>query len=198
MTLKMKRGFFLCVFYFSAVHAVGWAEAWCALRCCHRRPRSFLLFALRLYHKLFSPLRLQANLTCMGNTELTPPTSPTISPPKSPTGYVSVPPFPCPLPPPVLSAYLSRFLPSFLPYLFLDPLPRPTPASLQVSQLVTVPQRASTVLWGRSVPPLPPPGGVAAVCSTNDVTVSRCVVQAPSAEDTKIQGRCRRCRRKRE
>lgn len=114
--------FFVCVFNFSAVHAVGWAEAWCALRCCHHRPRSFLLFALRLYHKLFSPLRLQANLTRMGNTELTPPTSPTISPPKSPTGYVSVPPFPCPLPPPVLSAYLSRFLPSLS-------FPRPPPSA---------------------------------------------------------------------
>lgn len=86
---------------------------------------------------------------------------------------------------PVFSSSCSAcpFSPSpFLSFFFSFHLP---PIFLQVSRLLMVPQHASTVLWGRSVPLH---SSVTAFCSTKDVTNACCAVQATSEEDTKIQG----------
>lgn len=59
------------------------------------------------------------------------------------------------------------------------------PIFLQVPWLLMVPQHASPLLWGHSALLH---SSVTAFCSTKDVTVSCCVLQATSKEDAKIQG----------
>lgn len=55
----------------------------------------------------------------------------------------------------------------------------------QVPWHLMVPQHASPLLWGRSVLLH---SSLTGFCSTKDVTISCCVLQATSKEDTKIQG----------
>lgn len=64
--------------------------------------------------------------------------------------------------------------------IFLSP-----PIFLQVPWLLMVPQHASPLLWGHSVLLH---SSLTGFCSTKDVTISCCVLQATSKEDTKIQG----------
>lgn len=91
------------------------------------------------------------------------------------------------LPHALISFFLSLLLSLsffFLPLVLLHP-----PIFLQVPWLLMVPQHASLLLWGHSVQLH---SSISGFCSTKHVTISCCVLQAPSKEGTKNWGADRR------
>lgn len=134
-------------------------------------PSSLVYRLPALYHKLFTA-EVWVNLTHTGNKMLLSRgcvfrASRRLHAPVSSSCSA------CPFSP-CLSFFFFSFFSFHLPPIFL-----------QVSRLLMVPQHASTVLWGRSVPLH---SSVTAFCSTKDVTIACCAVQATSEEDRKIQG----------